>query len=469
MEFLNNINWLNVAIVAGSIVGIILVWVVWYRISNVVFITTGHWIKGNKHRVNELADQSSKMSSLFSERTKWLHNQVLEGLFGNRIEVLNKQESDLKKYIEELLAQISQLSILYKEKISIATDKIREIWGINIGKLMARSSKLLEDNKKIEKDILDVESKYGVELKKLSEDQKKMKLSWVDKILEKLIESGKNVRKNLKSSIQSVMALWLVYFLLIIDAYFMHKALESIFSFNNIWGWIISFAAVALFLALFELLYQLLFTKDISKTPAYRILQVFLLTPIAYFFGLAMYALKDVRSEDAGIVESAIETFGLYILPLALFIVAKLIHDYSSNPDNKKDSLLVILESIVYQILIIFWSLLKPVFAISKQTSTPLMRRFKNDLDSNKRLKNRNLDEIKLIETVKIYNAKQNEENAIIKMTDKFKNEEQRERLSLGNEIESIKTKIDRINKIKDSILEQCSSACIKFINIHGN
>jgi len=468
MVLINTLNWINISIIAGGLTGVIIAWVVWYKHVNAVYLMTKRWIQRHRHRVNELAEQSSGISSVWSERSKWLQKQILDGLYGSRIQLFNEQETNLKHKYDELVNSIKQLSSLYSEKISAKTNQIKASWGAIVGSLRARTSKLEADNRVIGEELSKLESEYSQEIRQLTESQGQKKASWVDNIVDRLIERGKKIRTHLRSAIQSVLSLWLVYLLLIIDAYFMHEAIEPLFTYYVFWGWIISFSAVVLFLALFELLYVLIFTKKQSNMPFYRVFQVVLITPIAISTARALFFLKDVRSEDAGIVETAIKQFGFYMLPLAIFLVAKLIYDYNHNPNNKRDALIVVIESVINQLFVMFWLILRPIFSIRPQKVTPTLRRLQKNLDDKKNMRANNISEIKEIEDVKIPNAKENEENAIKNMETKFREAQEKNRIWLNIEKGKINKAIDKVKEVRENIQKQCYHACIDFISINA-
>jgi len=466
MELLKTLDWINIIIVVGVFIGIVIIWFVWNKQVNAVYFLTKSWIKRNPNRIKDLVNESSSTASVWSERSKWLYRQVLGIVRGDHIQLLNEQEANLRNENLSLDNLISQLVSSYADKVSVAQNQIELSRDKIIEGLKARIVSLRNMNERNKESIKGLESKHKEEAHKLAQSQKQKKASWVEVALNKLIEHKKRVRTNLKSSIQSIISLWLVYLLLIIDAYFMHEAIEPLFVYNAVWGWIISFSAVALFLALFELLYILIFTKKQAGTVIYRILQVFFLTPIVASTGWALWQLRNVRETDPGTAEMAIKQFGLYMLPLAVFLVAKLIHDYNRNPNNKRDALVIILETIINQSLILFWLIIRFIFPSKLQKTNLAMRRLQIRIKDEKRAIDKNLREVKSIETTKIPNAEKEKERAIEDMRAEFQRKQDEDRAKLIDAKEKNNKVINKLRETKGSIQRQCYLACVRFIKI---
>lgn len=463
---LENINWILVVAISLGLVAIVTAWIIIYNSQNKVYLITKRFILKNPQKINELIAQSSQISRIFSEKSEWIHRQIYESIFSKKN--IQDKINRFKSLITSIDQKLEGLDQLYSSRMSKAREDIERLWNTSINQHKSQADNLASANQNLSSTINELEDKMDTAHKYLADSQKVKIMSWVDNMWGYVLKRNDKNVLHLESAVQSIISLWPLLFLLGVDTYFMYRAVAQAIGFSEFLRWMISFSLLIILVIGFELIYLLLFNLKKNISQVIRFSQTIIVSVITISALLGLYFVGYDRFVFGTIRPETLDKFGLLVLPIGAFFIAKIMHDYMHNDRRRKDALMVVLKYIIDQLSIITLSLLRPLFAIKpRKTNREIDSINGKIVKENEKITSNKL-EIQKINNVLIPNALKGCERAIENKNDSLLKQKNRKKIGFEIEKGKIAQKIEKLETYIIKIQEQCSRACVDFINYNA-
>lgn len=341
----------------GGGLGALLLGYLYYLQSNKHFLRgykdTRIWIRKNPKSTEELNNQARSMTSSIADRMKWLQEQVLDALFGEYISLMEGRIRGVREVITDFRNRLEGLDALYDAKSEEIVNKVEAFWANETKRFQKEAEdchpKITELGDQV--DALRVRLAEEQETLADVETRKDVQETPFAKLNTRLEEQ----RPRLAAALDSVFALWLVFFLLIIDVIFAWRSVEATFVGTNS---VVSFFAATVFVIPLVALFEYLHT--VAQRTGGIVGKMIEMMTFGVCLGVAVVvgvpAVNDLRSVGEGAAFSGVQSFDRFALGTLLlvgFLVAHFISQWQKS-DKPKWALTFLIGHFVLWLQVIF-------------------------------------------------------------------------------------------------------------------